>query len=65
MQKNKTALRQQGGIEKKLSSFKFQEKYTMKNLDRDLFFLRAKSIQRQIVRSMRRLAFLYKGGSSL
>ena len=34
------------------------------NPARDLFLLCAKTIQPQMVRSMRRLAFLYKGGSS-
>jgi len=39
--------------------------YITTNLDRDLFLIRAQSVQRQMVQSMWQLAFLYKGGSSI
>lgn len=38
--------------------------YSTINLDRDLFLIRAQFVKRKMVRAMRRLAFLYKGGTN-
>lgn len=65
MQKMTTALREQGGLKQKPEGLKYRKHYITENLDRDLFLIRAQSVHRQMVRSMRRLAFLYQGGSSI
>ena len=64
LRQRQTRLREQAGLKQKPEGLKYRRKYTTEVIARDLFLIRAKSIQRQMVRSMRRLACLYRGGPS-